>query len=105
MWKKFLKQFKAQKVILEAEAVAINENTGEFLPFQEFMHRRRKYQIEKAVSQYPITVNFFDVLYHDGKSCLELGYKERRSLLEKIVKEDDFAKHIPMTIVNNQRRH
>ena len=32
--------------ILEAEVVAMNnENTGEFLPFQELMHRRRKYEI------------------------------------------------------------
>ena len=92
----------ADKAILEAEAVAINENTGEFLPFQELMHRRRKYKIEKAVSQYPITVNFFDVLYYNGKSCLELGYVDRRKLLEKIVKEDDFAKHVPMTIVKTE---
>ena len=33
---------------------------------------------------------------------MELGYKERRSLLEKIVKEDNFTKHVPMTIINNQ---
>lgn len=92
----------ADQVILEAEAVAINENTGEFLPFQELMHRRRKYKIEKAVSQYPITVNFFDVLFYNGKSCLESSYRERRKLLEKIVKEDDFAKHIPMTIVKTE---
>ena len=92
----------ADQVILEAEAVAINENTGEFLPFQELMHRRRKYKIEKAVSQYPITVNFFDVLFYNGKSCLESSYRERRKMLEKIVKEDDFAKHIPMTIVKTE---
>ena len=90
------------QVILEAEAVAINENTGEFLPFQELMHRRRKYKIEKAVLQYPITVNFFDVLYHDGKSCLDLDYNQRRKLLEKIVKEDEFAKLVPMTIIRNE---
>ncbi|MSV26502.1 MAG: ATP-dependent DNA ligase [Nitrosarchaeum sp.] len=99
---KIPKTILAQKVILEAEAVAINENTGEFLPFQELMHRRRKYEIEKAVLQYPITVNFFDVLYYDGKSCLELEYKERRSLLEKIIKEDDFAKYVPMSYISNQ---
>ncbi len=78
------------------------ENTGEFLPFQELMHRRRKYKIEKAVTQYPITVNFFDVLYCNGKSCLELDYKERREKMEKVVKEDDFVKHIPMAIVKNE---
>ena len=99
---KIPKSIQAEKVILEAEAVAVNENTGEFLPFQELMHRRRKYKIEKAVSQYPITVNFFDVLYYNGKSSLNLKYEERRHLLEKIVKEDDFAKNVPMTIVTNQ---
>ncbi len=99
---KIPKSIQADKAILEAEAVAINENTGEFLPFQELMHRRRKYKIEKAVSQYPITVNFFDVLYYNEKSCLELSYEERRELLEKIVREDEFAKNVPMSIVTNE---
>ncbi len=99
---KIPKVIQADNVILEAEAVAINENTGEFLPFQELMHRRRKYKIEKAVTQYPITVNFFDVLYYNGKSCLELDYKQRRERLEKVVKEDNFAKHVPMAVVKNE---
>jgi len=99
---KIPKNIQADNIILEAEAVAINENTGEFLPFQELMHRRRKYKIEKAVTEYPITVNFFDVLYCNGKSCVELSYKERREKLEKHVKEDEFAKYIPMSIVRNQ---
>jgi len=93
------KSLKANEIILEAEIVAINDDTGEFLPFQELMHRRRKYKIAKAVQEYPITVNFFDVLLADGKSCLDMSYKERRSLLEKIVVEDSFAKVMPMTLV------
>lgn len=99
---KIPKIISTDQVILEAEAVAINENTGEFLPFQELMHRRRKYKIEKAVSQYPITINFFDVLYNNGKSCLDLGYHERRKMLEKIVKENEFAKLVPMTLIKNE---
>lgn len=99
---KIPKVIQAENVILEAEAVAINENTGEFLPFQELMHRRRKYKIEKAVTQYPITINFFDILFCNGNSCLEMNYKERRKKLEKIVKENEFAKHIPMIIVKNE---
>ena len=99
---KIPKTIQAENIVLEAEAVAINENTGEFLPFQELMHRRRKYKIEKAVTQYPITVNLFDILYCNGKSCLELDYKSRRAKMEKVVKEDDFVKHIPMTIVKNE---
>ncbi|AJM92331.1 ATP-dependent DNA ligase [Nitrosopumilus piranensis] len=99
---KIPKAIQAENIILEAEAVAVNENTGEFLPFQELMHRRRKYKIEKAVTQYPITVNLFDILYCNGKSCLELDYKERREKMEKVVKEDEFVKHIPMAIVKNE---
>ena len=87
--------------ILEAEVVAINENTGDFLPFQELMHRRRKYKVEKAVLDYPITVNFFDVLYVDGKKSINLPYLERRHLLQKIIKETKFAKVIPMSIMKN----
>lgn len=71
--------------IMEGEAVAVNADTGEFLPFQELMHRRRKYGVDKAVSEYPISVNLFDVLYCGGKSCLDMPYSERRALLEKIV--------------------
>ena len=96
---KIPKTINVKRAVLEAEAVAVNESTGEFLPFQELMHRRRKYKIEKAVMQYPITVNFFDILYCDGKNNLDLEYNERRKILEKIVTEDDFAKLIPMVIV------
>ena len=99
---KIPKSVQGDNIILEAEVVAINENTGEFLPFQELMHRRRKYKIEKAVTKYPITVNFFDILYYNDKSCLELVYKTRREKLEKYVKEDEFAKYIPMCIIRNE---
>ena len=84
---KIPKALVADQVILEAEAVAINENTGEFLPFQELMHRRRKYKIEKAVTQYPITVNFFDVLYYNGKSCLELDTMREENSWKKLLKK------------------
>jgi len=91
-------------VILEAEVVAINSNSGDFLPFQELMHRRRKYEIDEAVIKYPITVNFFDVLFSDGKNCMKMEYSERRRLLEKIIKEDEFARLIPMSIINNKEQ-
>jgi len=88
--------------IFEAEIVPVNENTGEFLPFQELMHRRRKHKLEQAVSQYPITVNFFDVLYLDGKNCLDLPYSERRKILERSVDENKLAKLVPTLFVKNE---
>ena len=96
------KSINVDEGIFEAEIVPINENTGEFLPFQELMHRRRKHKLEKAVLQYPITVNFFDVLYFDDRSCLNLEYTKRREILEKVVKEDNFAKLVPTLLVKNE---
>lgn len=99
---KIPQSLKSTELIVEAEVVAINEESGEFLPFQELMHRRRKYKIEKAVSEYPITVNFFDIMYADGKSWLDVEYEKRREILEKIVIENDFVKLVPMTIIQNE---
>jgi DNA ligase-1 len=99
---KIPKILRARDAILEAEAVAINEDTGEFLPFQELMHRRRKYNVEKAVERYPITINFFDTLYLDGKSYLDTPYSQRRKTLEDIVTEDNFARLVPMMTVKTE---
>ena len=96
------KSLNVNEGIFEAEIVPINENTGEFLPFQELMHRRRKYKLEQAVSQYPITVNFFDVLYFDKKNCLDSPYSERRKILEQSVDENKLAKLVPVLFAKNK---
>jgi DNA ligase-1 len=73
------------EVILEGEVVAVNPETEEYLPFQELMHRRRKYGVEDAMENYPVVMNFFDVLYLNGESKTELTYMERRKLLKEII--------------------
>ena len=92
----------ANEGIFEAEIVAVNESTGNFLPFQELMHRRRKHKLEQAILDYPITVNFFDLLYYNGNDFLEKPYSERRKNLESIIKENNFARLIPMSIVKKE---
>jgi DNA ligase-1 len=89
-------------VILEGEVVAINAETEEYLPFQELMHRRRKYGVEEAMENYPVVMNFFDVLYVDGKSKLDLPYLERRKILKKIIDtvKDDKVRLIEQTIAD-----
>lgn len=94
------KVLKTTDVILEAEAVAINQDSGEFLPFQELMHRRRKYDIDRIVEKYPITVNLFDVLYLNGKDLLNEPYKIRRKKLEEITSENEYAKIVTQAIVH-----
>ncbi|MEM2760004.1 MAG: ATP-dependent DNA ligase [Nitrososphaerales archaeon] len=89
--------------IMEAEAVAINQDTGEYLPFQELMHRRRKYGIEEAMKEYPITLNFFDILYMNKRDCTQLPYTKRRKLLEGVIKADSRVRIVPMIIADNTK--
>ena len=79
----------AKEAILEAECVAIDLETGDMRPFQELMHRRRKYGVEAAIEQYPISLFTFEALYVDGKDLTLEPFPQRRKALEKIVKESD----------------
>jgi DNA ligase-1 len=81
----FKKYVKAREAILECECVAVDPDTGEMRPFQELMHRRRKYGIEKAIEDYPVSLFFFELLYVDGKDLTFEPYPARRKLLEKVV--------------------
>ncbi|TLY10635.1 MAG: ATP-dependent DNA ligase, partial [Thaumarchaeota archaeon] len=83
------------EAILEAEVVAINEDTGEYLPFQELMHRRRKYGVAEAMKQYPVALNFFDLLSDDKKDHTNFPYSERRAKLETVVKETERTRPVP----------
>jgi len=94
-------QVKGKEAILEAECVAIDLETGELLPFQELMHRRRKYGIEKAMEQYPVSLFMFDALYVDGKDLTLDAYPVRRKALEKAIKENDRVKAAKNMITNN----
>ncbi|MEM3565711.1 MAG: ATP-dependent DNA ligase [Candidatus Bathyarchaeia archaeon] len=82
----------AKEAILEAECVAIDPDTGEMRPFQELMHRRRKYGIEKAMEEYPVSLFMFDALYVDGKDLTLEPYPVRRKTLEGIIKESERVK-------------
>ena len=78
-----------KEVILEGEIVAIDPSTSEYLPFQELMHRRRKYGVEEAMQSYPVIVNVFDMLFNDSKSVTSSPYKERRRILRELVGTED----------------
>jgi len=83
---------KVRNAILEAECVAIDTETGEMRPFQELMHRRRKYGIEKAMEEYPVSLFMFDALYVDGKDLTLEPYPIRRHALQEAIEESDRVK-------------
>ncbi len=85
--------FKGKEAIFDGEAVPVDINTGELLPFQVVSHRRgRKYGIEKAVEEYPVVLFLFDIIYLNGEDLTRVPYMERREILEKNVEETDRIK-------------
>lgn len=92
------------EVILEGEVVAVNIQTGEYLPFQELMHRRRKHGVEEAMESYPVVINLFDILYANGESMMDSPYSERRKILKKVaggVKDKETVRVINQTIARS----
>jgi len=95
------KHVRAEEAIVEAEAVAIDPETGEMKPFQELMHRRRKYGIKEAMEEHPITLFMFDILYVDGKDLTLEPYTVRHRHLEKVIEQTDNVKVAEYTIAED----
>lgn len=77
-------QIKSNDVIFEGEVVAYNPKTGVFVPFQETMQRKRKYDIETKALEIPVKLFVFELLYADGVSFLEEPYAKRKDKLKQI---------------------
>ncbi len=76
--------------IIEAEAVGFDPKTKKYLPFQNISQRiKRKYNIEEISEKFPVEVNVFDVIFFEGKNLIKTPFKDRRSIVEKIVKIKD----------------
>ena len=82
----------AQDAIVEGEIVAIDNQTGELLPFQELMHRRRKYNVKQFMDQYPISLFLFEALFINGKDLTVENYNIRRKSLENIIVNNNRVK-------------
>ena len=84
-----VKQIKADSVILDGEGIGYNKATGEFLPFQETMQRKRKYNIKETAKNIPFKYFVFDILYLNGESVIEKPLQERRKLLDTVIGPGD----------------
>jgi len=78
---------KAKKCIIEGEMLGIDAKTAKPLPFQALSQRiQRKYEIERLVTEIPIQINLFDIVYLEGKILFNESLENRRKILEKIIK-------------------
>ncbi|MEJ7709574.1 MAG: ATP-dependent DNA ligase [Pyrinomonadaceae bacterium] len=78
--------FDAETAIIDGEALAINEETGEFYPFQVTVQRKRKHQVERMAEEFPLVLVAFDLLYVNGRDLTNLSYLERRAELASRLK-------------------
>ncbi len=80
------RQLKVKRAIIEGEAVVHNPETGEFLPFQVTMTRKRKTGIAEAVERYPLRLFAFDLLYLGRQSCLAWPQQRRSRQLSTLIR-------------------
>jgi DNA ligase-1 len=73
----------AESFILDSEVLGWDEENQKFLPFQDTMQRRRKYEVTDLKKQVPVRAMVFDVLYLNGKSLMT------ENTLDRIVKLGD----------------
>ncbi len=97
-----LKQVNADEAIIEGEAVAYDPDTGDDLPFQTLMQRRRKYKIEEMMKKIPVRVYLFDCLY-DGEDLTLTPYPIRINRLEAITSQTDEFKLVERLETNDPK--
>ncbi len=79
------KEIKAKSAIIDGEALAINEETGESHPFQVTVQRKRKHKVTEMAEEFPLVLVAFDLLYVDGKDLTGASYEARHARLQKIL--------------------
>ncbi len=84
---------RGREVIVEGEAVPVDANTGEFLPFQEVSRRRgRKTEVDRMAQEFPVTLFTFDCLLKEGEDLTTRTYVDRRKALASVVRESERVK-------------
>ena len=84
--KNLSKYLKTKKVILDTDAVGVDEKRTKLSTFQVNMSRRRKHEIESTAAKIPITFQVFDILLVGEKNLMDKPYLERRKVLKNTVK-------------------
>ncbi len=93
-----LRQIKEKNVILEGEAISYDPRTGQNLPFQTTVQRKRKHGITQMREKFPLKLFVFDMLY-SGYDLTRKSYEERRRMMNKTIRKGDVLEISPSTIV------
>ncbi|GBD08498.1 DNA ligase B [Candidatus Thermoflexus japonica] len=96
-------QIAAREAILEGEAVAVNEETGEIYPFQVTVQRKRKHGVEEMMREYPLVLFAFDLLYADGQDYTPQPYAVRFEALSRLIQPDGRIRLVDRIVTDDPR--
>lgn len=71
-------------LVLDGEIIGVDESTATFLPFQETIQRKRKYNVAETAGSIPIKYFVFDLLYLNGQDLTEEPLSARLEKLREI---------------------
>lgn len=74
-----------QSLIIDSEAIGYDSAEEAYLPFQQTIQRRRKYDIESTVESIPIRAMAFDLIYLDGEDVSRKDVEWRVAQLQQIL--------------------
>lgn len=74
-------------IVFEGEALAHNEDTGELMPFQVTMQRRRKHDVSDKAREFPIRFFAFELLFLDGDDYTGRPFSERHDALAGLLED------------------
>ena len=94
------KQIK-QGCIVEGEMIAVGDG-GRFLPFQETVQRKRKYDIVEMAKKVPLKIFLFDVLVVGERNVMFEENSKRREMLEKLVGSGETVKLMPRITIEKE---
>jgi DNA ligase-1 len=97
-------QIKGDEVILDSEAVGLDEKTKLMANFQTTMTRRRKHEIGETSAKVGITFYVFDLLFKDGEKLMDKSYLERRKALEATFKKGKVLKLVDYEVTTDPER-
>lgn len=80
------RELRVRRAIIEGEALAYDSKTGELLPFQVTMTRRRKKGAPPREKDHPTRLFAFDVLLDGRRNCLPDAQRDRTRRLRRMVR-------------------
>lgn len=83
-----IQTYKVDSIVIDSETIGYNEKEDKFIPFQETIQRKRKYDVADTASRIPIIVFSFDIIYLNGEDISKESLEKRLSRLKEIIEKN-----------------